>query len=307
MGATTLYLYDFEGNLIAETDSLGKVLAEYLYRGRVRLAKVVNGSIYYYHNDQLGTPEFLTNAAGTVVWEAIYKPFGDAEVKPGSTQTNHFRFQGQYFDSETGLHYNHHRYYDPKTGRYLTPDPIGLAGGINPYIYVSNDPVNVVDPLGLQVSRMMEPLGGGGGGLVGGGAGVLGRIGGGGSVLGPKGPGQFIMQGRGVCEHSTVIRRGEFVNRMYDSNFGNVPNVSGPLGRSFTPGSGVPTTAAEGIEQRGLNIYSPNNAQEAIIYRAMDNIPATSRMSIGGTIPEVIIEPQYWNSLNPVCQYLVIP
>jgi len=49
------------------------------------------------------------------------------------------------------LHYNWHRYYDPDIGRYLTPDPIGLAGGINPFVYVLNDPVNLVDPEGLLV------------------------------------------------------------------------------------------------------------------------------------------------------------
>ena len=56
---------------------------------------------------------------------------------------------GQYYDGETGLHYNYHRYFDPRTGRYLTPDPIGLDGGINLYTYVENDPVNWVDPYGL--------------------------------------------------------------------------------------------------------------------------------------------------------------
>jgi RHS repeat-associated protein len=58
-------------------------------------------------------------------------------------------FAGQYYDSETGLHYNYFRYYDPKLGRYLRADPIGLDGGTNIYSYVSNDPVNTVDPWGL--------------------------------------------------------------------------------------------------------------------------------------------------------------
>ncbi|MCU0122176.1 RHS repeat-associated core domain-containing protein, partial [Pseudomonas sp. B2M1-30] len=61
------------------------------------------------------------------------------------------RFQGQYFDAESGLHYNRHRYYDPDTGRYLTPDPVKLAGGLNQYRYVPN-PTGWVDPLGLNAN-----------------------------------------------------------------------------------------------------------------------------------------------------------
>ena len=62
---------------------------------------------------------------------------------------NNFRFAGQYYDQETGLHYNWHRHYDPATGRYLTPDPIGILGGINLFIYADQNPMNAIDPFGL--------------------------------------------------------------------------------------------------------------------------------------------------------------
>ncbi len=66
---------------------------------------------------------------------------------------NNLRFPGQYYDAETGLHYNWHRFYDPETGRYITADPIGLAGGMNLYAYVAGDPVNAVDPEGLMAKK----------------------------------------------------------------------------------------------------------------------------------------------------------
>jgi RHS repeat-associated protein len=148
---TTHYLYDFEGNLISEADAAGAIQAEYLYRDGVRLAMAVpsTGAVFFFHNDLIGTPQFMTDSTNTLVWEATYKPFGETTVNPHSTVVNNFRFRGQYYDAETGYHYNWHRYYDPKTGRYLTPDPIGLEGGINVYAYVQNDPVNRTDPYGL--------------------------------------------------------------------------------------------------------------------------------------------------------------
>ena len=92
----------------------------------------------------------MTSISGAVVWSATYSSFGKAVVDADSTVENNFRFPGQYCDIETGLHYNWHRYYDPDTGRYLTPDPIGLEGGINLFVYTFNNPINRIDPTGLD-------------------------------------------------------------------------------------------------------------------------------------------------------------
>jgi RHS repeat-associated protein len=91
----------------------------------------------------------MTSVSGAVVWSAKYSSFGEASVEVG-TVTNNLRFAGQYLDAETGLHYNYKRYYDPTTGRYLTPDPIGFEGDINFFVYVQNNPVNILDALGLD-------------------------------------------------------------------------------------------------------------------------------------------------------------
>jgi len=150
-GMTTCYVYDAGNNLIAEIAGDGTPLRDYIYLGSEPVAMKVYGTkagIYYFINDHLGTPQKIVDSIGALVWEAAYLPFGQAQVLV-ATITNNLRFPGQYFDEETGLHYNWHRYYDPVTGRYLTPDPIGLAGGINLYSYVSNNPINFIDPFGL--------------------------------------------------------------------------------------------------------------------------------------------------------------
>jgi RHS repeat-associated protein len=153
-GVRTYFVYADEG-LVAEVDVAGNVVRSYGYKpgstwSTDPLFMKVGGEYYFYQNDHLGTPQKLTAVNGAVVWSTKYSSFGEADVGISSSITNNLGFAGQYFDSETGLHYNWHRYYDPKTGRYLTPDPIGLQGGINLYAYVLNDPINAVDPLGLH-------------------------------------------------------------------------------------------------------------------------------------------------------------
>ncbi|APV38890.1 type IV secretion protein Rhs [Pseudomonas frederiksbergensis] len=109
---------------------------------------------FYYQLDHLGTPQELTDYSGDIVWSATYNAYGQVTrlaFGGGEQLEQPLRFQGQYFDAESGLHYNRHRYYDPEVGRYLTPDPIKLAGGLNQYQYTPN-PTGWVDPLGLSGS-----------------------------------------------------------------------------------------------------------------------------------------------------------
>ncbi|POA89979.1 RHS repeat-associated core domain-containing protein [Pseudomonas protegens] len=106
------------------------------------------GQTYYFHTDQIGTPQEMTDAQGHVVWRAYYKAWGGLEALSPNTVEQNLRFQGQYHDRESGLYYNTFRYYDPAVGRFTTQDPIGLAGGENLYRYAPNA-LGWVDPLGL--------------------------------------------------------------------------------------------------------------------------------------------------------------
>jgi large repetitive protein len=110
---------------------------------------VDDGEFSFYHNDHLGTPQKMTDMDGDVVWSATYGTFGDATVDPDSTVTSNSRFPGQYFDEETGLHYNWLRYYDPEVGRYANKDVIDSVSNVkNLYKYSKNNTLRYADPKG---------------------------------------------------------------------------------------------------------------------------------------------------------------
>ncbi|MDT8927081.1 RHS repeat-associated core domain-containing protein, partial [Pseudomonas taiwanensis] len=110
-------------------------------------------AIAWYHCDHLGTPMELTDPHGNVAWAGQYKAWGEVREERSEWAKQHglsnpIRFQGQYHDHETGLHYNRYRYYDLRAGRFLNQDPISYIGGFNLFVYAPN-PVEWIDPLGL--------------------------------------------------------------------------------------------------------------------------------------------------------------
>jgi len=121
--------------------------------------------VYTVHTDHLNTPRVITDTSNTVVWRWDGEPFGSTmpdEDPDGDGVTVSFnqRFAGQYYDAESGLHYNYFRYYDPSTGRYVTSDPIGLGGGLNTYGYVGGNPTGYIDPRGdIAIAAGAGPIG----------------------------------------------------------------------------------------------------------------------------------------------------
>uniref|UniRef100_UPI001F1F4D20 RHS repeat-associated core domain-containing protein n=1 Tax=Pseudomonas shirazica TaxID=1940636 RepID=UPI001F1F4D20 len=125
---------------------------------RVDQAEGEEQQVYYFHTDQIGTPLELTDSDGTIVWQATYRSWGTIERLVIDQVEQNLRFQGQYFDSETGLHYNTFRFYDAEVARFLSQDPIGLAGGINIYLYAAN-PTLEIDPLGWCSTKLGQNMG----------------------------------------------------------------------------------------------------------------------------------------------------
>ena len=156
LSTTTLYIHDLDDHIIAETDASGTTLREYIWVDDLPLAVVANANvtpaIYYVHTDHLLRPARMTDNVGAVAWDVIYKPFGEVNNVAIISAATDLRFPGQWFQLESGLHYNWHRHYDPTTGRYIQPDPLGLTAlrsdGPSAYAYVGGSPLVYTDPSG---------------------------------------------------------------------------------------------------------------------------------------------------------------
>ncbi|MFE4856895.1 RHS repeat-associated core domain-containing protein [Streptomyces sp. NPDC056670] len=112
----------------------------------------INARFYAIVTDLVGTPTEMVDEQGDVAWRTVKTLWGATAWNAGATAYTPLRFPGQYFDAETGLHFNYYRYYDPEVARYITPDPLGLAPSPNPNTYVHN-PHSGVDPLGLAATH----------------------------------------------------------------------------------------------------------------------------------------------------------
>jgi RHS repeat-associated protein len=167
---TTHFVHDLMGNVIAETNGVATgTVREYIWLPETQIAPVfaaraqvdrplaavdgVNTAspvTWWVHADHLNRPVLMTDGSKAQVWQAVWKPFGEAQSITGPAALD-TRFPGQWFQIESGLHYNWHRQYDPTTGRYTQPDPLGFVDGPGAYSYARGNTLAYIDPQGLLI------------------------------------------------------------------------------------------------------------------------------------------------------------
>ncbi|CAJ9261987.1 Rhs family protein [Burkholderia pseudomallei] len=156
--ATERFSYDEDGQLIGE---YGATSRDYVWLEGIPLANIdtqgTSATIAYVTADHQGTPRAVADGSGNTIWQLPYLGNAWEEQAPQSNgYILNLRSTGEYYDAETGLNYNLQRYRDPQVGRFLQPDPKGLAGGINPYVAVRNSPLRYTDRHGLQEADVSE-------------------------------------------------------------------------------------------------------------------------------------------------------
>jgi RHS repeat-associated protein len=152
----TKYFYDNQ-NIILEHDGAGTVVNKYVHGSGVdeALAVTTGENTFFYHADGLGSIVALTDSAGKVVQTYDYDSFGNLKDQKNRVKQP-YAYTGREWDKEIGLYFNRGRYFDPMEGRFISKDPIGFEGGINVYVYVQNNPINAIDPSGLQLVSLQE-------------------------------------------------------------------------------------------------------------------------------------------------------
>lgn len=155
--SAVLFVYDQQGQLLGEYDNAGNAIREYVWLGSTPVAMFTpDGAnppkMFFIQTDHIDTPRVVVDRNQATRWIWMAEPFGTGAPEDNPSSLGVFmqplRFPGQYFDVETGTHYNYFRDYDPWAGRYLQSDPIGLRGGQNTYAYVGGNPSNRIDPTG---------------------------------------------------------------------------------------------------------------------------------------------------------------
>ena len=154
-GVTIQSIFDSQGRRVAEYDQgTGALIREYVWLDWEPLAVIEGGAIFYVRADHIGRPVFATNASGTKVWTMGFDPFGTLIASSGNPIAA--RFPGQWFQAESGLHQNWMRDYDPTTGRYIQPDPLGLIDGSSVYGYAGQNPGRWTDPRGTETTVLIS-------------------------------------------------------------------------------------------------------------------------------------------------------
>lgn len=165
------FVYDEQNRLLGEYEANGRLIQETIWLDNLPIATIrpdpanTNQSqVYYVHPDHLGSPRAVSDPTiNKAVWRWDSDAFGKGNAnqdpdRDGKKFIYNLRFPGQYYDQETGLHYNFFRDYDSTAGRYVQSDPIGLRGGINTYAYSENNPAKLSDPYGLKPLSLFEGL-----------------------------------------------------------------------------------------------------------------------------------------------------
>ncbi len=166
-GSVTYSVYSQDGSLLHrdEVKSGTRTRTDYIRAGGETVARIVNGTPEYVHNDHLGSPVAQTEPDGTVAWRECYTPFGEEWRRGGRCASSEpwddeIAFTGHVKDKDSGLTYMQARYYDPKVGRFYASDPVAFSPErpdmFNRYAYAANDPVNMVDPDGRKPDHIQD-------------------------------------------------------------------------------------------------------------------------------------------------------